>query len=226
MICKNSPLFLQNRFVYFSEHLQLQMSLLGAGRGPSVKNLQAAERFVSEVVGLAPVLGGHARGCSLFHGAPAHHLAICAARPSSPAMQCEDSEPLAVTYSLVVASTAEVFQWYDRLVWANANAGAPVADVANPARHQSSFGFTFSDVNRESGLGCMRFEVLTYAEDPTWRAPACAPVAGESKPPGVGSPAASAQARLAYSQPREKSLVAVEERRKEDQKIAAGAPQS
>ena len=50
-----------------------------------------------------------------------------------------------------------------------------------------------------------------------------APVAGESKPPGVGSPAASAQARLAYSQPREKSLVAVEERRKEDQKIAAGA---
>ena len=210
----------------------------------SAKSLAAAEFFVGHVLGLAPT-GTHPRGCTLYQSAPSQHLAVCeprkttyfAARTSAGAMRCDATDvegaaadptkvaTLPLAYSLVVASAVEVYAWYDRLVWANSNATVPVADLTAPAKHQSSFGFYFSDANRETGLGCMRFEVVSFADDSSWPAPTCGAVAGETgtTPPGGGAIDASIHPR-GYSKSRELSLKDVEARHKADAKIRAEAP--
>ena len=189
----------------------------------TARSLSAAESFVERVVGLSPT-GTHPRGCTLYQSAPGHHLAVCvpwkttylAARTNAGAMRCDDAEgpdPAArstfpVAASFVVASTADVYTWHDRLQWANANASAPVVDLTPPSKRPASFGFSFSDINRESGLGCMRFEVVTFADDPTWPAPGCAAVAGASAGKSA-SAAASVDASLhprSYSKSRALSL--------------------
>ena len=71
----------------------------------------------------------------------------------------------------------------------------------------------------------MRFEVVTFADEPSWPRPTCAALAGEpaTTPPGGGAVDASVHPR-SYSKARALSLKDVEERHKSDAKIRAEAP--
>ena len=136
-------------------------------------NLDNGADFLATIIGLDEVLNTKQKDkCRVFHAAPSIYLGVCNMRPAPtcPSGPEEPGEP--ITYTIVVETRAEVDAWHEHLVAAGANRTI----VHAPGMCTEGYYFNFYDANRDSGLGCYRFEVQAF-EDPAWPAPECEPIA-------------------------------------------------
>ena len=136
-------------------------------------NLDNGADFLATIIGLDEVLNTKQKDkCRVFHAAPSIYLGVCNMRPAPtcPSGPEEPGEP--ITYTIVVETRAEVDAWHEHLVAAGANRTI----VHAPGMCAEGYYFNFYDANRDSGLGCYRFEVQAF-EDPAWPAPECEPIA-------------------------------------------------
>ena len=143
-------------------------------------SLSNGASFLGSVVGLDEVKNTkQVDTCRIFHAAPGHYIGVCNSRPPPhcPAGP-EGADTPPVTYTLVVPKKTDVDAWHAYLI-----AGGGNRTVVKPPGHSSKFAcyaFNFYDVDRESGLGCYRFEVQSF-EDPAWPSPSCDPIEQEAQ---------------------------------------------
>eukprot|EP00944_MAST-04C_sp_MAST-4C-sp1_P010457 g10457.t1 len=103
--------------------------------------------------------------CRIFQTAKEHFCGVCNTRPA-PTCPAGPEGPSAesVTYTLVVKNTSRVDEYYR---WFQSNDNAVTSTRPSRSSKFAVYAFNFYDRNRNTGLGCYRFEVQTFL-DPKW----------------------------------------------------------
>ena len=103
--------------------------------------------------------------CRIFQTAKEHFCGVCNTRPAPTCPggpEGPSAEP--VTYTLVVKNTSRVDEYYR---WFQANDEAVTSTRPSKSSRFAVYAFNFYDRNKNTGLGCYRFEVQTFL-DPKW----------------------------------------------------------